>query len=186
MNKAIRIGVKEAAEDYDPCVSRFFGSPLIPKKWENDFNDDEIFLCQIRLSDIAELDEENRLPHEGYLYIFLHTDGGEYGLRADVRYCADEPEMVFDDFNAAVEGYERFSQTWLMDFSPSEESEACTRLFGIPSGYFGEDGSMRLLMQYDPLDNEMGFLDFIDGFIYFFFDEDESDLGKVTVQTEYS
>ena len=41
-------------------------------------------------------------------------------------------------------------------------------------------------MQYDPLGNDMGFLDFLDGFVYFFFGEDEKDFEKITIMEEYS
>ncbi|MBQ4066753.1 MAG: hypothetical protein IJD22_03810, partial [Clostridia bacterium] len=68
-NNAIAITVKEAPEGYDLGASKFFGTPTIPKEWAEDFDDDEMFFCQIRLSDIAELDTDNRLPHSGYLYV---------------------------------------------------------------------------------------------------------------------
>ena len=101
MGKAIKITAKKAPEGYDLGASKFFGTPTVPLSWEEDFGDDEIFFCQIRLSDIAELDCENRLPHSGYLYIFLHTEDGKYHLGADVRYHDGEPELAIDDFNAA-------------------------------------------------------------------------------------
>ena len=186
MCKAIRIKTKKAPEAYDPGASKFFGTPTVPLAWEEDFDDDEIFFCQIRLSDIAALDRENRLPHTGYLYIFLHTEEGKYGLGADVRYFDGEPELAFDGFNAAVEDYEGFTEAYLMEFSESDESEDCTRLFGVPSDWSYEDEPPKLLMQYDPLDNEMGFLDFLDGFLYFFFGEDEKDFESITLTEEYS
>ena len=74
MGKAIKITVKKAPEPYDLGASKFFGTPTVPLAWDGDFCDDEIFFCQIKLSDIAELDTENKLPHTGYLYIFLHTE----------------------------------------------------------------------------------------------------------------
>ena len=64
------IKVKKAPEDYDLGVSKFFGTPTVPLAWEGDFYEDEIFLCQINLADIAKFDRENSLPHTGYLYIF--------------------------------------------------------------------------------------------------------------------
>ena len=70
MGKAIKITVKKAPEGYDLGASKFFGTPTVPPAWGGDFYDDEIYFCQIKLSDIAELDRENRLPHTGYLYIF--------------------------------------------------------------------------------------------------------------------
>ena len=116
MCKAIGIKVKKAPEGYDLGASKFFGTPTVPLGWESDFYEDELFFCQIRLSDIAHLDKENRLPHTGYLYVFLSTEDGQYHLDADVRYVANEPELAIDDFNAEVEGYERYTQAYLMEF----------------------------------------------------------------------
>ena len=113
---AIGIRAKRADAGHDPASSRFFGAPALPLSWEGDYGDDEIFFCQIRLSDIAPLDTEGRLPHTGYLYIFLHTAGGDYALTADVRYYDGEPTLVVDDFNAAVEGYEDCCNAYLMEF----------------------------------------------------------------------
>ena len=74
MSKAIKIVAKKAPKEHDISESKFFGIPTVPLAWEGDFDDDELFFCQIRLSDIARLDTENRLPHTGYLYIVLHTE----------------------------------------------------------------------------------------------------------------
>ena len=183
---AIGIKVKKAPGDYDLGASKFFGTPTVPLAWEGDFYEDEIFLCQINLADIAHLDKENRLPHTGYLYIFLHTDGGDYNLEADVRYFDGEPELAIDDFNLEVEGYERFNDAYLMEFSEVDENEVCTRLFGVPSDWNYEDEPSKLLLQFDPLDSEMEFLDYLDGFLYFFFGKDENDLEGVTLVEEYS
>ena len=67
MSKAIKITAKKAPEGYDLGASKFFGTPTVPLSWNDDFDDDEIFFCQIKLSDIAQLDTENRLPHTGTL-----------------------------------------------------------------------------------------------------------------------
>ena len=186
MSRAIRIKVKKAPEGYDLGASKFFGTPTVPLAWEEDFDDDEIFLCQIRLSDIAELDRENRLPHTGYLYIFLHTEDGKYHLGADVRYHDSEPDLAIDDFNAAVEDYERYTEAYLMEFSEVDEDEICTRLFGVPSDWTHEDAPPKLLMQYDPLDSQIGFLDSLDGFVYFFFCDDEKNFENIILMEEYS
>ena len=183
---AIGIKVKKAPSDYDLGASRFFGSPTVPLTWDGDFYEDEIFLCQIRLEDISRLDKENRLPHTGYLYIFLRTGGGDYDLEADVRYFDGEPELAIDDFNLAVRGYEKFGDAYLMEFCEVGDSEACTRLLGVPSDWNYESEPPMLLLQFDPLDSEMGFLDHLDGFLYFFFGEDERDLEAVSLMEEYS
>ena len=186
MNRAVGIKVKKASEPYDLGASKFFGTPTVPLAWEEDLDEDELFFCQIRLSDIAPFDKENRLPHRGYLYVFLHTKDGNYGLKPDVRYHDGEPELAIDDFNTAVEGYEHYNDAYLMEFYEADEDSDGTRLFGVPGDWCYVDEPPRLLMQYDPLDNEMGFLDTLDGFLYFFFGEDEKDFEKITLREEYS
>ena len=186
MSKAIKITAKKAPEGYDLGASKFFGTPTVPLAWDGDFYEDEIFFCQIRLSDIAELDKENRLPHTGYLYVFLETEDGKYHLGADVRYHDGEPELAIDDFNTAVEDYEKYNAAYLMEFSEADCDEICTKLFGAPSDWNYVDEPPKLLMQYDPLDNDMDFLDDLDGFLYLFFGEDEKDFGAVTLHEEYT
>ena len=186
MSKAIRITAKKAPESYDLGASKFFGTPTVPIEWEGDFREDEIFFCQIRLSDIAALDQENRLPHTGYLYIFLKTEEGKYHLKTDVRYYDKDPELAIDDFNTAVEGYEQYNDTYLMEFSETDEDEDCTRLLGIPSGWSYAYEPPELFMQYDPLDSHMGFLDSLDGFVYFFFGEDKKAFKNIMLMEDYS
>ncbi|MBE6594821.1 MAG: DUF1963 domain-containing protein [Ruminococcaceae bacterium] len=186
MSKAIKISLKKAPESYDLGASKFFGTPTVPLAWDGDFYEDEIFFCQIRLSDIAELDKENRLPHTGYLYIFLETEDGNYHLKPDVRYYDSKPELAINDFNAAVDGFENFTEAYLMEFSEADGDEICTKLFGSPSDWNYADKPPKLLMQYDPLDNDTGFLEFLDGFIYFFFGEDEKKLENITLWEEYT
>ena len=183
---AIAIKVKRAPRDYELDASKFFGAPTVPLGWDGDFDEDEIFLCQLRLADIAALDVENRLPHTGYLYIFLHTDAAEYDLAPDVRYYDGEPELVIEDFNLAIEEYEKYNDAYLMEFSAVDDDAPCTRLFGEPSDWGYESDAPRLLLQFDPLDNTMGFLDHMDGFVYFFFEKDEKDFGKIRLHAEFS
>jgi len=186
MRNAIGIKVKKAPEGYDLGASKFFGTPTIPLEWQEDFYDDEMFFCQISLADLAGLDREKRLPSTGYLYVFIHTGDGAYDLRADVRYYDGEPQLALDDFNGVVADYEKFTEAYLMEFYEADEGADCTRLFGLPSDWNYEDEPPALLMQYDPLDSDMGFLDHLDGFIYFVFGEDEQDLGAVSILEMYS
>ena len=183
---AIKIKVKKAPDGYDLAASKFFGAPTVPNEWLDDFDEDVIFLCQIRLADIAAYDTENKLPHTGYLYIFLDTYEGNYHLQPIVRYYDGEPTTMIDEFNEAVPDYERFNEAWLMEFEETDDDEICTRLFGNPSDWNYVDEPPKILMQYDPLDNDMGFLDFLDGFVYFFFGEDEQDFDAITIHEEYS
>lgn len=183
---AIGIKVKKPEGDYDLSASKFFGDPTIPLAWEGDFYDDEIFFAQIRLADIAHLDTENKLPHDGYLYFFIHTEGGHYDLLADIKYSATEPELVLDQFNAQVEGYEQFDDAYLMEFAQVDDDEICTKLLGNPSDWNYEEAPPKMLLQFDPLDNEMGFLSFLDGFVYFFYSDDENDIEEVYLKEEFS
>ena len=183
---AIGIKVKKAPEGYDLGASKFFGTPTVPKEWLEDFYEDEIFFCQIRLADIAHLDEEGDLPHEGYLYVFLIADDGGWRMEADVRYTPQQPELAIDDFNGEVPGYEDFTEAWLMEFAPVEGDADGIRLLGVPSDWNYADASPKLLLQYDPLASDMGFLDSMDGYLYLFFGEDDCDFTQVTCHAEYS
>ena len=180
----IRVHKKEGEQRLD--ASKFFGAPTIPLSWENDFYEDEIFFCQIRLEDIKEYDTENKLPHKGYLYIFLDTEEGDYSLRARVRYYDGKPELALLSFNETVEGYEYLNEEWQMEFYDAEEDTPSTRLFGVPSDWNYEDSPPELLLQFDPLDTSMGFLEFLDGFVYFFFGDDKRDFENVFITEEYS
>ena len=93
---------------------------------------------------------------------------------------------LIDDFNAEVDEYEKYTEAYLMEFSEADEDEVCTRLFGVPSDWNYVDEPPKLLFQYDPLDNDMDFLDTLDGFVYFFFGEDEKDFEKITLWEEYT
>ncbi|MBQ8684228.1 MAG: DUF1963 domain-containing protein [Clostridia bacterium] len=186
MSKAIGIRAKKADGAYDLGASKFFGTPTVPEAWGEDFYDTDLFFCQIRLADIATLDTENRLPHTGYLYVFLDTAEGPYQLKATVRYSPDEPCLAIDAFNSETVGYEQYTEAWLMEFYPVGEDVEGTRLFGVPSDWPFEEPHPSLLLQYDPLDSEMGFLDSLDGFLYLFFGADTADFGAVTLREEYS
>ena len=98
----------------------------------------------------------------------------------------DNGFTAVDGFNLEVDGYERFNDAYLMEFSAVDDSEICTRLFGFPSDWNYVDEPPRLLLQYDPLDNDMDFLDMLDGFVYFFFGDDARDFGAVELREEYS
>lgn len=164
MARAIRITLKRAEEGYDVAASKLFGAPLVPLDWEDKFAEDILFFGQIRLSDIAALDTENKLPHTGYLYLFLDTE--MYPYMAWAEYYDGEPNLVIDDFNEAEPQFSHLNQAFLMSFSTEEGDCDGTKLFGKPS--FGEHEG-ELLLQFDPLDNDTGFLNEVDGYAYFFF-----------------
>ncbi|MBR2611518.1 MAG: DUF1963 domain-containing protein [Clostridia bacterium] len=183
---AIGIRLKKAEEGYDPSRSKFFGDPTVPQGWEESFSEDTFFLCQINLEDLASFEEAKVLPDKGYLYIFLDTEEGDYDLRPDVRYTAEDPEVIYDDFNGEVVDYEKFTEAYLMEFYETDDDADGIRLFGVPSDWNYESEAPKMLLQYDPLDNESGFLDHLDGFLYFFFGKDERDFDAITLMEEYS
>ena len=166
---AIGIKIKKAEGDHDLCVSKFFGAPTVPQEWAEQFSEDVIFFAQIRLSDIAELDTENKLPHTGYLYLFLDTE--MYPYQAMAYYYDGEPNTVIDDFNEIEPQFAHLNEDILMSFEPVADNFDGTRLFGLPSS--GYDTDEELLMQFDPLSGDTGFLDNIDGYAYFFFGKGE-------------
>ncbi len=171
MSKAMKITLKKADETYDLTASKLFGAPVIPEEWEDQFYDDIIFFGQIRLADIAKLDMENQLPHCGYLYLFLDTE--VYPYTAWTAYYHGEPRLVIDDFNEIEPRFAHLNHAFLMTFEEADEDYEGTKLFGVPSSELNLDENGELFMQFDPLDNETGFLAGIDGYAYFFFGEED-------------
>ena len=183
---AIKLTVKKAEGDYDLGASKFLGSPVIPSKWEDDFDENTIFFLQLRLSDIKDLDEDNKLPHEGYLYIFLDIFNSEYSLRPIVKYTKEEPETCLNGFNDIVDGYEEYVDDYLIEFSKCDDYEGGIKLFGKPNDWNYAEESDELLFQFDPLDSEMGIFDQLDGLIYFFFGKDRKTFKDVVLLEEIS
>ena len=185
MSKAIGIKITPAGDLYDIKSSKFFGAPSIPKEWLDDrFTADEMFFCQIRLSDIAALDSENRLPHEGYLYLFLRTAKGGNNFELVLRDYKGVPNIVVDWFNEPVNGYAHLRSDYLMEFFEADEDYDGTKLFGIPAGWNGSENPPRVLFQYNPKDSDTGFLENFNGHLYLFFGENESDLSQVELHLE--
>ena len=73
-----------------------------------------------------------------------------------------------------------------MEFSEVDGDEICTKLFGLPSDWNYADKPPKLLMQYDPLDSGIGFLDSLDGFMYFFFGKNKKKFEDITLWEEYT
>ncbi len=172
---AIGIKIHKQIGEHDLGASKFFGAPTIPAEWQDMFSDDVIFFAQFRLSDIAELDTENKLPHTGYLYLFLDVE--MYPYQALAYYYNGEPNVVIDDFNEIEPQFSHLNEDWIMTFEPVDESSDGIRLFGIPSSGYNGDGE--LLLQFDPLAADTGFLDNIDGYAYFFFGNDIHDVDSL-------
>ncbi len=182
MSKAIKINLRKATEDDSFDTSRFFGAPVIPEEWEERFDDDVVFLGQINLEEIARFDEENRLPHKGWLYFFVDTAKTPY--KAIVEYYDGDPEIIVEDFNECVPDFEHLNEDYIATFEPCDEFDPCTRLFGGPTMPLSEfTGTEPLLLQYDPYE-EAGFMQFVDGFIYIFCDTKGEKLGKPSYYVE--
>lgn len=161
------IGIKVTKSIKNEGVSKFFGSPAVPAKWADKFDENVIFFCQIKLEDIAELDKANILPHKGYMYIFLDTV--DYPYQPIIRFTEEEPDTVIDDFNDIDDEFQPLTEGWAMTFSDVADDSDGIRLFGTPSGWSYEEKPDKLLMQYDPLATEIPFLDSVDGYVYFFY-----------------
>ena len=173
---AIGIKIHKPDGGYDLGASKFFGAPVLPEQWLDRFSDDVIFFAQIRLTDIAHLDMENRLPHTGYLYFFLDVEMlSEYQVMA--YYYDGEPNVVVDDFNEIEPRFAHLNEDWLMSFEPADDAADGIRLFGLPSS--GYETDEELLLQFDPLAADTGFLDNIDGYAYFFFEKDSRNIDDI-------
>ena len=174
---AVSMTVEKSDGKHDLAQSKFFGAPTVPSAWKDRFHDDIIFLAQIRLADIAELDYDNRLPHTGYLYFFLDAEMYPSDqLYVWVEYYPDEPDTVIDNFNVESPVSDGLNDDWLITFHYAEPSADGTKLLGVPSGVINENGgNSTLLLQYDPLDFDgVPFLNNLDGYAYVFYDEDKS------------
>lgn len=186
---AILLNVKKADtsnDNYDYACSKFFGSPVIPGSLLDELKGELLFLMQIRLSDLASLDKDNILPHEGYLYFFIDVSEGEYNLRPVVKYSNEELDTIVDDFNDQTVGFEEFVNEYEISFSECDDDSSGLKLLGVPNDWNYEGDSPKLLFQFDPLASDMGLFSYLDGFIYFFFGDDEKDFSQVEIFEEYS
>ena len=183
---AIRIKAKKAEGEHDLGTSKFLGNPVLPEEL-TELDESIMFLMQINLEEIKDLDTENILPHKGYLYFFLDTANGEYDLKPIVKYYDGEPTYLVDNYNSIVDGFEDLVDEYLITFEKCDDSEPGNKLLGVPSDWNYEDESKKLLFQYDPLDNEFDFLSFLDGYLYFFFHGDDyKDFDNIELMEEYS
>ncbi len=189
MANAIKMMLSKPQEEYDPTRSRFFGDPAIPKWMAEEIEEDEVFLAQIRLSDIAALDTENILPHEGWLYFFIKAEDGSAWTpkQAVVRYSKDAPEVVLVDFNAESTIPDKMNETWLVAFETAEEdNDSGMKLLGVPFDWNYADPAPHLLLQYDPLHSPSSFLEEMDGVAYFFAGKDMEKFSDAVWHAEYS
>lgn len=189
MANAIRMKLSKPHGEYDPTQSKFFGDPAIPEWMEERIEEDEVFLAQIRLSDIAALDTENILPHEGWLYFFFKAedDSAWTPKQAVVRYSKEEPGVVLLDFNAESTIPDKMNETCLIDFEVAEkDDDSGMKLLGKPFDWNYAFPAPLLLLQYDPLDAPSSFLEEMDGLVYFFAGEDIERFTDAVWHAEYS
>ena len=184
---AIKIKTKKAIGDYDLGCSKMLGNPTLPKGMMDELPDDAIFLMQIKLDDIKDLDKDNKLPHTGYLYFFLRTENGIYDLKPIVKYSKEDPEEVIEDFNASIPDFEQFTQDFLIEFELCDESDIGNKLLGCPGDWQFSEEPDELLFQLDPMDNdEMGLFPTFDGMIYLFFGKDKKNFKDVKILEDFS
>ena len=65
-----------------------------------------------------------------------------------------------------------------MTFEAADDAADGIKLFGTPSSGYQSDTA--LLLQFDPLAYDTGFLENIDGYAYFFFGEDARDIDALS------
>ena len=185
---AIRIKTRRAEGDYDLGCSKMLGSPTVPKEIVDELPDEAMFLMQIKLEDIKDLDKENLLPHKGYLYVFLDVTDGIYDMIPIVKYYGGEPETVYTQFNEEVEGFETFIDDFIIEFEECDEDAEGNKLLGSAGDWQFSEEQGKLFLQIDPLDdNEMGLFPTFDGYIYLFFDdEDKNDFDKIRIVEDFS
>ncbi len=91
---------------FEPCTpgqSHLWGNPLLPVGYEYPTYTEEdgeeyhmLFICQINLADIAELDVDNLLPHKGMLLFFANIDHyiGRYDVGEGISGYISSPKEV--------------------------------------------------------------------------------------------
>jgi len=164
---AIKINI-QPTQDILVGQSHWWGFPDLPESvdWPANENGDLLtFICQIRLEEIAHLDSEDLLPHEGMMWFFADMD---YFLGDDEAQCHGigewEPgaykviyakgtdhlctqEYYWENGEVAVLEAER------MSFEPSErEEEFGFKFLGMPAmteGYENENEGLVSLLQLD-------------------------------------
>lgn len=181
MGNSIRIKLKRMKNSKD-CFSRLFGSPIIPFSLKDDvesLGEDVMFFGEFRLSDIVELDSENKLPHEGYLYLFLDITSSPYKVIS--FYTKDKPGIIMGDFNKNVSKYEDYTVPFSMSFEKADGGIRKTKLFGTPS----RDCCGELFMQFNPIDNASDFLSDVDGYAFIIFSDSKRSLDKLRFTVAY-
>ena len=104
------------------------------------------FICQIACEDIAPLDPDGLLPHEGMLYVFAAVDeyaGYESPLHNGIGLWPKKQAVVkytkainFETFRSVIfeddEGNPVTEPALKMTFEACEDNDDCTKLLGVP------------------------------------------------------
>lgn len=144
----VKLKVEEAHGDYDYGTSKFLGAPTMPESWLSDgtLSDDDFFFCQIKLSELREHTSCTLLPPKGFLYIFL-TIKEDGTFKPNVRLCEEEPDTLIDDFNYGFDFLGDTDKEYSIDFSGVSDN--------TETALFIEENESYILLQYDPLDDNM-------------------------------
>ena len=171
---AMKVRKAEPGEKIDESCSKFFGMPCLPESMKEPYPDDGVFFAQIRCEDIKDLDPDCRLPHEGYLYFFLDAEMyPSNDLYMMVDHVTDELKYVIDDYNENC-NIKGLTDTYVITFEKVDAGYEGTKLLGYPSNDVDDsDDRAGLLLQYDPLDFDVPFLETLDGYAFVFFGENE-------------
>ena len=116
----------------------------------------------------------------------MDTANSEYSLVPIVRYTKQEPTTVLQGFNDIVDGYEQFVDDYLISFETCDDYEGGNKLLGKPNDWNYAEEPNDLLLQFDPLDSEMGLFSHLDGLIYLFLGEDRKKFKDVKIVEEIS
>lgn len=173
---AIALKVRKVLPDekIDESCSKFFGKPCVPERLVDAYPDDGVFFAQIRCEDLKDLDPDCRLPHNGYLYFFLDAEMYPSDqLYMMVDHTEKPPKFVVDDYND--EANIKLTETYVISFEKVDASYAGTKLLGCPSNDVDDDNQRgQLLLQYDPMEFQVPFLETCDGYAFVFFGDDDS------------
>ncbi len=123
----------QATDEILTGKSHWWGAPDLPadipypyetlEDEEGEYDEPLTFVCQIRLSDIAEYDRENLLPHTGMLYFFAPLDYFLGDLDSQLDYHTN-PVIIYSDKENGLEPYDlHWEDTGESIFRPAESME---------------------------------------------------------------
>ena len=187
MNKAIRLKFVPY-DDKKHLLNHFFGHPVVPEGLLDGLDDTVFFLGMIHLPDIADLDPDYRLPHEGNLYFFLDTKDTTRKMRPIVIHSEKEPKEIIDDFNEDLAKEIPCLQYPVgVEYELVKKDAECCKLLGVPCDWnYAEPPASKLLLQISHYDEDIEFLPELDGFTYIFFGEEGHEFDQAYGHYEYS